>query len=217
MSRRFSSHLFWGAYSPLSALTGAGLIIMASSRFSFAILCAGALIWVYGLTALVFSAAREIMPGRGKKIILLFLSAFFSGIYMLFVGLLNPLLILGTGFFLVLIPPCCLGSGFFEASESLSLDEVISRALLEAAVLAGIILAIALIREPLGMGTLSFPGGIQGVVEIFDAYQDDSFIPVRFLSASAGGLVLLGYGTAMYRYFRERGGNTPNEAGEGDR
>ncbi|MCL2232267.1 MAG: hypothetical protein FWB99_04230 [Treponema sp.] len=218
MSRRFSSHLFWGSHTPLAALTGAGLIIMASSRFSFAILCAAALLWVYGFTALVFSAARTIMPTRGRKIILLFLSAFFCGIFMFITGFLNPLLILGTGFFLFLVPPCCLSSGFFEAAESSSVGEVIPRALLEASVLSGIILAIALIREPLGMGTLSFPGGIQGVVELFDVRQDTHFIPIRFLSASAGGLVLLGYGTAMFRYFRDRGGNTPqNEAAEGER
>jgi len=215
MSRRFSSPLFWGSHSPLSALTGAGLIIMASSRFSFALLCAGALIWVYALTALVFSAARDILPGRGRKIILLFLSSFFGGIFMLLIGFINPLLILGTAFFIVLIPPCCLGSGFFEASESFSASDVLYRALLEAFVLSGIILAAALIREPLGMGTISFPGGVQGIVEVFDVRQDNAFVPIRFLAASAGGLVLLGYGTALFRYFRERSGNTP-QSGEGD-
>ena len=215
MSRRLGSHLFWGSHTPLAALTGAGLIIMASSRFSFALLCAAALLWVYGLTALVSSTAHTLMPARGRKIILLFLSAFLCGLFMLFVGFINPLLVLGTSFFLFLIPPACLGSGFFEASESSPAGELIPRALLEASVLSGIILAIALIREPLGMGTLSFPGGIQGVVELFDAYREDSFIPMRFLSASAGGLVLLGYGTALYRYLREQSGNTPqNTEGE---
>ena len=208
MNRRFESHLFWGIHSPLSALTGAGLMIMASSRLSFALVCSGALIWVFGLSALIFSTARLFMPARGKMVILLFLSAFLCGIYMLLMGLLNPLLILGTGFFLVLVPPCCLGSGFFEACESVSPDEVIARAVLEAIVLAGLIIALALIREPLGMGTLSIPGGIQGIAEVFDS-GEGSFIPLRFLSASAGGLLLLGYGIALFRYFRERNGNVP--------
>ena len=214
MNRRFESHLFWGSHSPLSALTGAGLIIMASSRFAVALVCAATLIWVYGFSALIFSGARKIMPARGKMVILLFLSAFLCGIFMLLVGLLNPLLILGTGFFLVMVPPCCLGSGFFEASDSVSCGEVFSRALLEAVVIAGIILALALIREPLGMGTLSFPGGTQGIVELFNSLEDDSFVPIRFLSASAGGLLLLGYGTALFRYLRERNGNTPRDEGE---
>jgi len=217
MNRRFESHLFWGFHSPLSALSGAGLLIMASTRFSSALVCSGALIWVFGLSALVFTGARPIMPARGKRVILLFLSAFLCGIFMFLVGLLNPLLILGTGFFLVLVPPFCLGSGFFEACEQAPPDEVFARALLEAIVLAGLILAFALIREPLGMGTLSFPGGIQGIVEIFDSGDKNSFIPIRFLSASAGGLVLLGYGIALFRYFRERNGHvSQNDVREGD-
>jgi len=191
---------------------------MASSRFSFALVCAGALIWTHGLSALVFSAARVIIPTRGRRVILLFLAAFFCGIFMLLAGLINPLLILGTGFFLVLVPSCCLGSGFFKASESESPVEVFSRALLEALVIAGLILALALIREPLGMGTLSFPGGIQGMVEIFDINVENGYIPVRFLSASAGGLLLLGYGIALFRYFREQSGSVPrDDAQEGDR
>ena len=211
MNRRFDSHLFWGSHSPLSAFAGAGLIIMASTRFAFALVGAGALVWVYGLSALVFSVARMIMPKRGRMVILLFLSAFFCGLFMLLVGLLNPLLILGTVFFLVLVPPCCLGSGFFEASESINPAEVFSRALLEAIVIAGLILAFALIREPLGMGTLSFPGGIRGIAELFEIREGDGFIPIRFLSASAGGLLLLGYGAALFRYFREQSGQMPGE------
>jgi len=209
VKNRYSSHLFWGVHSPLSSLTGAGLIIMASSKLAFAILCAAALVWVYSLTTLAFSGAQRIMPIRGKSIILLFLSAFMSGMFILLVGLLNPLLILGTGFFLVLIPPCCLASGFFDDSESPSLGETVLRSLLEAGALAIIIIAVALIREPLGQGTLSIPGGIQGIIEIFDFYSENGFFPVRFFSVSAGGLLLLGYGTALFRYLREQGGNTP--------
>lgn len=211
MNRRFDSHLFWGSYSPLSSLAGAALIVLASARFSFALICTGALIWVYGLTALVYSGGRSIMPTRGRMIILLFLSAFISGIFMLFVGLLNPLLILGTGFFLVLIPPACLGSAFYENSDSMELIEVFSRSLLEAMVLGGIILALALVREPLGMGTLSFPGGAQGIVELFGSQDTENFVLVRFLSVSAGAFLLLGYGIAVFRYFGGQNGNIKEE------
>ena len=210
MNRRFDSHLFWGSHSPLSALSGVALIILASTRFAFALICAGALIWVYGLSALIFSGVRSIMPGRGRMIILLFLSTFLCGIFMFLVGLLNPLLILGMGFFLILVPPCCLGTGLFEASGTEYTAEVFSRAMLEAIVLANVILALALIREPLGLGTLSFPGGVQGIIEVFNN-QGDGFVPARLLSASAGGLLLLGYVVALFRYFRERNGSVPEE------
>ena len=214
MNPRFESHLFWGFHSPLSALTCTALVIMASSRLAFALVSTGALVWVYGLSALIFSGARSIMPVRGKMLILLFLSSFLCGVFILLVGLLNPLLILGTGFFLILVPPCCLGSGFFEACGSEYPGEVFSRALLESVVMAGLIIALALIREPLGMGSLSFPGGVQGIVEIFASQEEGGFLPIRLLSASAGGLLLLGYGTALFRYFRERSSSIPLEEAE---
>ena len=211
MNQRFESHLFWGGHSPLSTLAGAGLVIMASARFSYALICSGAIVWVYGLTALIFSVSRVIMPKRGRIVILLFLSAFLCGFFMLFASLMNPLLILGTGFFLVLIPPCFLGSGFFEAAETEYPIDVLSRALLEAAVMAGLILALALVREPLGMGTLSLPGGADGIVELFNAADADVFVPARLLSAAAGGLLLLGYVTALFRYFWARNSSVPEE------
>ncbi|MCL2380251.1 MAG: hypothetical protein FWC64_01500 [Treponema sp.] len=215
MKRRFASHVFWGAHSPLSTLSGAALVIMASSRLSFALICAAALLWVFGLTSLVFSSAKALLPVRGKQVVLLFLSAFFCGIFILLAGIFSPLLILGTGFFLVLVPPYCLGSGFFENSFPVPPPEVFSRALLEAAALSGVIIAAALIREPLGMGTLSFPAGVHGSVEIFDINRDGGFAPIRFLSASAGGLVLLGYAAALFDHVRRRGGNAPREEEEG--
>ena len=212
MNRRLDSHIFWGRYSPLSVLTGAGLIVMASGRFAHALVCAGALVWVYGLTTLVFCASKPIMPSRGKRVILLFLSSFLCGIFMLLTSLLNPLLILATAFFLILIPPFCLGTGFFEALGSEDIIEVVFRALLEAVTLAGLILAFALVREPLGIGTISIPGGIQGIRELYNGQEADNYIPVRIFSVSSGGLLLLGYGTALYRYFRELNGQNPRHS-----
>jgi len=211
MNRRFNTHFFWGQHSPLSSLSKAGLIIMASSRFSFALICSLALVWVYGLTTLVFLCARPIMPSAGKKVILLFLSAFLCAIFMLLLGFLNPLLILGTTFFILLIPVCCLGSTSFEAAGSTVLLESVSRAVIEALTLGGVIVALALIREPLGMGILSFPGGVQGIIELFVNQDADSIIPVRIFSISAGGLLLLGYSVALYRYFREQNGSAPHD------
>jgi len=215
MKGRFSSHIFWGFHSPLSALNGAALIIMTSNRLSFALICSGALIWVLGLTVLTYSCAHSILPSclpsRGRMVILLFLSSFFCGIFAILISLLNPLLILGTVFFLVLIPPWCMSTGFFEAVESLYPFEAISRALLEAAVFSGVIIALSLIREPLGMGTISIPGSSQGIMEIYEGQNTETFLPGRILSISAGGLLLLGYVVAIYRYFKDRSGNVSQE------
>jgi hypothetical protein len=201
MSQRIQSHVFWGSHSPFSTLIGGGLVILASTRLAFAIICAGALLWVYGLTALVYFSGQRLMPKKGKPVILLFLSSLICSIYILLIGFLNPLLIMGTGFFLILVPPCCIGAGLFERLKSMDLGEAVSRSLLEGVVLGGMIIAVALVREPLGLGSVSFPGGAQGLVEIFGG-EGESFFPIRVFSVSAGGFFILGYGVALFRYFR---------------
>jgi hypothetical protein len=193
-------HIFWGSQAPLSSLAGAGLIIMASSRLAFAIICTGALIWVYGFTSLIYFSSQKLMPRRGKSVILLFLSSFVCGIYILCISFVNPLTIMGTCFFLFLVPPSGIGSGIFKRLEGLTTGEVFSRSLLEALVLGGIIIAMSLIREPLGLGSISFPGGVQGIVEISGEYE--GFFPVRIFAVSGGGLLILGYGVSLFRYFR---------------
>jgi hypothetical protein len=95
--------------------------------------------------------------------------------------------------------------------ESVEPIEAASRALLEAITLSGITIAFALIREPLGLGTLSLPGGAQGVVELFNITRFDGFILLRILSVSGGGLLLFGYTAALYRYLRERIGEVPRD------
>jgi hypothetical protein len=108
---------------------------------------------------------------------------------------------MGTGFFLFLVPPCCVGSGVFKRLESLDQAGALSRSLLESLVPGGLIVALSLIREPLGMGSVSFPGGVQGIVEISGG-EYGGFFPVRIFAVSGGGLLILGYGIALFRYFR---------------
>jgi Na+-transporting NADH:ubiquinone oxidoreductase subunit NqrD len=120
-------------------------------------------------------------------------------------------LLLGTAFFLVLVPPWCISTGFFEAAESSDPFEVISRSLLEAIVFSGIVIGFSLIREPLGMGTLSIPGSVQGIMELYEVRDTETFVPGRILSISAGGLLLLGYAIALYRYIRDQSGGVSEE------
>ena len=205
MNDRLQADIFWGKYAPLSTMTGAFLLIMASSRLAFAIFCAGAIFWVYGLTALVFFSARRFMSKKGKIIILLFLSSLICNMYLLLMSFLNPLLVAATWFFLVLVPPCCVGSGLFQLPETYDSADIQPRVWQEAACLALLIIAVSLIREPLGMGSLSFPGGAFGIVEIFSPDEGgEGFFPIRLLSVSGGGLLILGLGAAIFRYFRSQ-------------
>jgi hypothetical protein len=61
------------------------------------------------------------------------------------------------------------------------------------------------------MGTISIPGSGQGIMEIYEEQNGETLFPGRILSISAGGLLLLGYVIAVYRYFRDRSGNVSQE------
>lgn len=195
---------FWGPLSPLTALWGLALLIMAGSRTAFALVILLALLWVYGLSALVYVTAGRFFPAQGKNFILVFLSAFFGSLFLFLIWLLNPLLALELGFLIILVPVCCIGSGVFTRLEVTLPGLSLIRALEEAALLGLLILALALIREPLGYVSLSLPGGPQGIVEILKGGEGEGFFPAHIAASVAGGFLLLGYGLAIFRHFQAR-------------
>jgi hypothetical protein len=208
MNRRFQNHPFWGNRAPLSSLAAGVLFIMASNRVAYALVVCGALFWVYGLSALSAFFFKPLFPKKGETIILVFLSAFAGSLYLLLLSLLNPLLAMGTSFVILFTPLCCIASGIGSPLTSSDPGEVLSRALLDALILGGLILALALIREPIGFAALSLPGGVRGIVEVFGA-GEEGFFPVRIISVSAGVFFLLGYGVAVFYRFRAQ--DTPAE------
>jgi hypothetical protein len=203
------SRLFWGAEAPLSTLAAAGLMIIATSRLAFALAAGGALLWVYTLTALVLGFAKPILPKKGLPVLQLFLASFWGSLYMLIFHGINPYLGMEITFLLLLCPLCCAGSGICRRIEGLVPQESILKAFLEALVLAVLLIALALIREPLGFGSLTLPGGPQGLVALFSPAASASgspglYFPVRIIAASSGGLLLLGYVLILFRRFKPR-------------
>jgi hypothetical protein len=198
MNRRFKTYLLRDAYTPLSTLTGAGLLVMASSRLAFALTAAAGILWVYGLTVLLIFCAQPIYPKRGSKVVLIFLAAFMGSIFLFLLWFISPLLAMGTVYIIILVPGYCVSSGLFVQLHSLEIEDILSRLFLEAGSLGLLIIAFALIREPIGFMSLSLPGGSQGIIEVFHATEEDSFLPIKVMANSAGALLLLGYGVALF-------------------
>jgi hypothetical protein len=176
---------------------------MASSRTAFALVTLGALVWVYALTGLVSRLAAPVLPKKGKDLILISLSAFFGGVYHLVFCLISPFLAAETSLFIILTPVCCIAAGVLSRIEILPPKDALMRAASEALTLGLLILAFALAREPLGFGSLSLPGGLRGMVEIFDT-GENSLFPIQIMGGSAGALLLFGYGLALYRREKKR-------------
>jgi hypothetical protein len=178
---------------------------MASGRLAYALVAAGALIWVSVFSALAAFPCQRFFPKRGKKLVLVFLSSLTGSVYLLLLCLASPILGMETFFLVSLAPLICAGSGIFERIDTMALDEGVSRAFGEALVLGVLIIAFSLIREPLGSFSLSLPGGVQGMVQVFSS-GEEGFLPVRIAASSAGALLILGYGVGVYRYFKNKQG-----------
>lgn len=204
MIRRFRTYLLQDTQTPLSTLAGVGLLIMASSRLAFAIIAGLAIFWVYGLTVLTVFFAQPIYPRQGSKVVILFLSALMGSVFLFILWFISPLLAMGTAYIIILIPAYCMGSNLFSRLDSLGMEDMLSRVLLEAGSLGILIIAGALIREPFGLMTLSLPGGPQGIIELFHAPRENSFGPIKIMASSAGGLLLLGYGLALFYSIKKR-------------
>jgi hypothetical protein len=200
---RLQNHPFWGPRSPLSTFIGTGLLIMASSRVAFALVTLGALVWVYGLTALVFRLSSPVLPKTGKYMILVFLSAFWGAVYYLALFFISPFLAMETSLFILLAPGYCIASRVPSRVDSLLPRDALTRAVSEALILGSLVLAMALIREPLGFGSFSLPGGLRGIIEIFGKEKNASF-SIQVISGSAGAFLLLGYCLALFRREKSR-------------
>jgi len=212
-------HSFWGSLSPLGGLSGAGLLVMASARLSWAVMVAGCLFWVYGLTTfafayLCFGIKPKIFPLEGRKYVFTCIASFFGGIYILLLWLLCPLAAFEVFFLLLLVPLFCASSGIVEqilsVPENTNIDVAndVSDAVSQAAVLAGLIIVFSIVREPLSYCSLSLPGTAGGLVTIM-YFKSNSFFPIGIFASSAGALMLLGYIICLYQYGKTvvNGGN----------
>lgn len=200
MNENGRQHIFWGSASPLGGLAGGGMLIMASSRLAYAIIAASALLWVYCLSSLT-SPCKRIFPRQGGTFITLFFSSFWVSVYLFLLWLASPLCALETFFIVPLIPLFCAASGLVRRIESLEPGDALYRSASEALVFGLLIIAFSLVREPLGFGSLSLPGGAGGII-LLCSFGGEYFLPIRIIAGSAGALLLLGYGVALYRYMK---------------
>ena len=207
-------HSFWGSLSPLGGLTGIGLLVMASARLSWAITVIGSLFWVYGLSTLTYSflisaLGNKFFPVNGRVSLYTCIAAFFGSVYLLMYWLLCPFAAFEVFMLLLLVPLFCSTSGIVSqisiSLENASFDifEHVTDAVSGAASLAGLLIAISIIREPLSYCSLTFPGTYRGMFTIM-YFTENSFFPINIFASSAGALLLLGYIICLYQFGKKK-------------
>jgi hypothetical protein len=159
------------------------------------------LLWLYLLTGLSLWFARHILPERGGSLVILAISCFIGAMYLWVHLLINPFLGMECFFPILLGPLIYTGSGTAERIRTMDLGDRLAASFFDALVYCGLSIALALIREPLGFLSLSFPGGSRGMIFFF-AGKTSLLYPV---SLSSGAFLLLGYGIVLYNVLRGRG------------
>ncbi|MDR2541947.1 MAG: hypothetical protein LBC80_00630 [Treponema sp.] len=211
INRQYS---FWGSLSPLGGLAGAGLLIMASARLSWAITVAGSLLWVFGLSTFSFAfllsaMGKKFFPAEGRKALFTCLSAFFGSTFLLMFWFMCPFAAFESFMLLLLVPLYCTSTGIMEQIQLQyernqgDIFEHVSDAVSQAASLAVLLVVFAVVREPLSYSSLSLPGSSSGMVTIMH-FASNSFFPIRIFASSAGALFVLGYIICLYQFGKDR-------------
>ncbi|MDR1220314.1 MAG: hypothetical protein LBK73_12000 [Treponema sp.] len=190
--------IFFNTRNPLFTLMCMGLLLFSSSRLSFAIVIAVALVWVYVLTALALFAARPILPKEGRGAVMVFLSSLITLFFLFILWFISPLLTIELLYVTLLVPVSFIGAFPREKLDSLNASETMVETLSQTGAIGCVIIALSLVREPLGFMTLSFPGGVQGFIELFNGSDATGFFSLRILAVASGAFFLLGYMTALF-------------------
>lgn len=188
-----------GGVSAFACLPGGALLVAASDRLSHALLAAVALAWVYCLSCVAAFYGGRFFPARGGRVLFAFISSFAAAMYLLALSLALPLAALQVFFAVSLVCVLCAASGIQNRLSGLSLSGVLRLSLQESLAAGLLVILIAVIREPVGFGSISLPGGAGGII-VFYPFGSDPGFNLRLLSASSGALLLIGYLLGVYRY-----------------
>jgi Na+-transporting NADH:ubiquinone oxidoreductase subunit NqrD len=214
MSKRQETPLILSSRSPLSSLSGAVLLIGGTGRLAHAFVLGAAVFAVYVAVPLLLKLAGPVVPSSYRTWVRVLVASTAAAVFSRVAGMVWPPLVHELALYLGMVPLCLISSGLIDRVETVGRLDALKDSLLEAAVLCGLALAFALVREPFGFGMLSIPGS-DGITPLFSR-EGAAAASLRSASATAGGFMILGYLIAVHRKVRFRVVGEP-PCGEGDR
>ncbi len=213
MSERIDATPFWSPRGPLQSLSCAVLLIAASDRLSHGLIVSLSAILSYSLAPLLSGLGERSVPPRARTFVRVITVSAVGAIVARMAALAWPVTAFSLSLYLGAIPVCILASRVLDSAESRGALRAAADAAREALVLAVLIVALALVREPLGYGVLSLPSH-DGYFLVLRSELLQS-VAARAVSATAGALILLSYVLALHRRVRFRLFGIPvNGAGE---
>ena len=197
--------------SPAFLIAASPLVVTGTSRLAFALISALSLLWVYGLSVAAVRVIRRFFPKKiFYNILSLLLFSIIGSLFLLIVEFINPVLGRETALLVFFAPVICFACGIGTRTEEAPLKTAFVNTCVEALSIGLFLVFFALVREPLGYGALSLPGGARGVYELFRIRA--AGFPVHIIAGSAGALLLLGYIFLVFRMVRPQKGRAEEEA-----
>jgi hypothetical protein len=207
MNKHINIPPLWDKNGPLPSLSAAVLLIGATSRLSHALLICASVLVVYVMVPVALRVSVSFIPRGYKSWIRIVFASAFAAVFARVAGLAWPLLVHELSLYIGMVPLCLISSGLLDRTEHAKRLTTLRIASQEAAVLCGLALAFALIREPFGFGSLSVPS-TDGIILLFSEDRA-ALLSLRSVAATAGGFILLGYLLAVYRKISFRLYGTP--------
>jgi hypothetical protein len=184
----------------LSSLACAGLLVVATGRLAYALTVGLALVFVYLCSIVSLWAGLPLVSDRIRGGIAVILSSLFAAVYLLVLSLISPLLVQEVSFFVLLAPIVFIASGIVDRSIKDEVGAAVGRASIESGSILALLVAFALVREPLGYGSLSVPGS-DGIIVVLGS-GTAPVLAVRAVASSVGGLILTAYAVFAFRKLR---------------
>lgn len=200
MKERTGIPFFSDVSGPLPTLSGAILLIGATSRFSYALILCAAVLTVYLAVPAIVQFASSAIPAAHATFIRAVIASTVAGLFALGAGAFWPLLVRELGLYLMAVPLSLMASGLLDRTEAAGKLRALQLSAYEAVNLCVLAVAFSLVREPLGFGVLSVPAP-DGIAAVVGNEKNASAALVVFSSA-AGGFILFGYVLALFRRIR---------------
>jgi Na+-transporting NADH:ubiquinone oxidoreductase subunit NqrD len=185
------------------SITAAPVIIISTSRLAFALISALSIAWVYVFSVMIIHYTKKFFPKKEYgTILMLFIFSFTGSLYFFIIQLLNPMLAMETMLLIMLAPVICFTSKICLRIEDRPFSRAFLTAIFEAVNIGLFLVFLSVLREPLGYGTLSLPGGNGGIKELF--HLEGGVFPIELIACSSGALFLSGYLLIVIRLIKQK-------------
>lgn len=193
---------FWSSSGPLGTLSSGVLLVVATSRLSYAVAVSLSVLWTWIVSAALCAVSEPLMPKRWESAARIVATVAVAYLFERGAAVYSPALVGECALYLALVPIVLLSGDLLRRYAGAAPGKAAAGAAADAGAIAALLVVMAIVREFLGYGVLSLPGP-DGLVLLFDLSQVYPWT-MPFVSSAPGGLVMLALAVALHKVLSSR-------------